>query len=326
MQVQAVSKKRTGDQSTAGVDVSQDWLDVHVLPAGTSLRVPNSEVGIRKLKRALLQMNTHLVVIEPTSRWHRPVQRSLHAAGIAVAEINPYRARSYARAEGVLAKNDRLDAMVLAKFGTILDLDTRPPAPESLAELGELVCARTSATTERTSLINQKGAATCSFLVRQLARRITRMSGVIDELEREITARIKSDPALARRHEILTSIPGIGDATAFVLIARLSELGSLSCKSIAKIVGVAPLDWESGKMRGQRHIFGGRHEVRTAAYMAALSAIRFNPPMKAYFERLIDNGKAFKQAMIAVVRKLVILANTLVGENRLWQETAPQQA
>lgn len=323
MQVQAVSKKRTVDHSTAGIDVSQDWLDVHVLPSGTSLRVSNSEAGIRKLKRTLLQLNTHLAVIEPTGRWHRAVQRSLHAAGIAVAELNPYRVRSFARAEGVLAKNDRIDAMVLAKFGTILDLNARPPAPKSMAELGELVCARTSASAERTSLMNQKVAASCSFLARQLSRRIVLMNRFIDELEREITARIKSDPGLARRHEVLTSIPGIGNATAFVMIAHLNELGALSSKAIAKLVGVAPLDWESGKMKGQRHIFGGRHEVRTASYMAALSAIRFNPPMKAYYERLIENGKAFKQAMIAVVRKLVILANTLVGENRLWQPTAP---
>ena len=137
MQVKAVSKKRTDDKSTAGIDVSQEWLDVHVLPAGQSLRVANTEVGIRQLKRLLLSLGTDLAIVEPTGRWHRLVQRSLHADGIVVAEVNPFRVRSFARAEGVLAKNDRLDAKVLAMFGVSMSPTARPPRSEFLQELDE---------------------------------------------------------------------------------------------------------------------------------------------------------------------------------------------
>lgn len=326
MQVQAVSKQRTGDKSTAGIDVSKDWLDAHVLPAGDTLHVANTVVGIRQLKRFIQLHNTDLVVIEPTGRWHRLVQRSLHADGIAVAEINPYRVRSYARAESILAKNDRLDAKVLAMFGVAMNPEARPPRPETLLALDELVCARTSAVAGCTALENQRVAATDKFLLNQLKKRITSANAAIDALTAEIMRRIKAEPALARKFEILISIPGVGAVTAATLVIRLSELGVISAKAVTKIVGVAPLDCDSGKMKGQRHIFGGRHDVRTAAYMAALSARQFNPPLKAYYERLIANGKSFKQAIVAVIRKLVILANTLVAEDRLWEEMPPKTA
>jgi transposase len=326
MQVKAVSKKRTGDKSTAGIDVSQEWLDVHVLPAGQSLRVANTEAGIRQLKRLLLSLGTDLAIVEPTGRWHRLVQRSLHADGIVVAEVNPFRVRSFARAEGILAKNDRLDAKVLAMFGVSMSPTARPPRSESLQELDELVCARSSAVAERTSLENQKATATIRFLLLQLKRRIAHISKVIDGLEEEIHRRIKAEPALLRKFQILMSIPGVGVVTAMTLVVRLNELGAISSKAIAKIVGVAPLDWDSGKMKGLRRIFGGRKDVRRVAYMAALSASQFNPALKAYFERLTDNGKSFKQAIVAVIRKLVILANTLVAEDRLWEKEAPKAA
>jgi len=326
MQVQAVSKKRTSDKSTAGIDVSQEWLDAHVLPSGQSLRVSNDDVGIRKLKRLLLSLNTELVVIEPTGRWHRLVQRSLYADGIPVAEVNPYRVRNYARAEGILAKNDRLDAKVLAMFGNAMQPQARPPRPEVLLELDELVCARVSAVAERTTLENQRATALTSFLLRQLKQRIAHVSNVIKGLEDEIMKRIKAEPALARKFQILMSIPGVGTVTAMTFVVRLNELGAISSKAIAKIVGVAPLDCDSGKMKGQRHIFGGRHDVRSVAYMAALSASQFNPPLKAYYSRLTNNGKSFKQAIVAVIRKLVILANTLVTEDRLWDTNAPKAA
>lgn len=323
MQVKAVSNKRTDEKSTAGIDVSQEWLDVHVLPGGGSLHVANTEAGIRKLKRFLKGLNTDFVVVEPTGRWHRLVQRSLHADGIAVAEVNAYRARSFARAEGILAKNDKLDAKILAMFGVSMAPTARPPQPQIIAELGELITARRSAVAERTALGNQKCAATNPFLKRQLKQRISQLDTAISAIENEILRQIKSDPMLSRRYEIFQSIPGVGDVTAFTLIVRLSELGQITSKAVAKLVGVAPLDWDSGKMRGQRHIYGGRQDVRSVVYMAAHNAVTSNAPMKLFHERLVRNGKTYKQAITAVMRKLVILANTLIIENRLWQPTAP---
>lgn len=326
MQVQSVSNQRTDEKSTAGIDVSQEWLDVHILPAKESSRFRNTADGVRQLKRFVKSHAIELAVLEPTGRWHRLVQRSLHADGIAVAEVNPYRVRNYARAEGILAKNDRLDAKVLAMFGNAMKPQARPPRPETLLELDELVCARTSAVAERTTLENQQVAATCQFLLRQLKKRIAHLEKVIDALAGEITRRIMADVVLARRYEILLSIPGVGAVTASILVVRLHELGSISCKAASKIVGVAPLDFDSGKMKGPRRIFGGRSDVRRAAYMAALTARQFNPSLKAYFERLVENGKSFKQAIVAVIRKLITLANVLVTEDRLWEKSPPKAA
>lgn len=324
MQVQTVSNQRTDEKPTAGIDVGQEWLDVHLLPASVSSRFRNTADGVRQLKRLVKSHSIELAVIEPTGRWHRLVQRSLHAEGIAVAEVNPYRVRNYARAEGILAKNDRLDAKVLAMFGNAMKPQARPPRPETLLELDELVCARTSAVAERTTLENQRAAATGTFLLRQLKKRIAQIEAAIEALTNEIERRIMADAGLARRYEILLSIPGVGPTTASILVVRLHELGTISCKAVAKIAGVAPLDCDSGKMKGPRRIFGGRGDVRRAAYMAALSARRFNPSLKAYFEHLAANGKSFKQAIVAVIRKLLTLANALIAQDRIWEKLPPK--
>ena len=326
MQVQAVTKKRTDVQVTAGIDVGKDWLDVYVHPVGTALRVPNSESGFGELKRFLLKHKVDLVAIEPTGRYHRAAQASLTLAGLAVAVVNPYQLRCFARANQTLAKNDRLDARVLALFAMAMKPDVRPPAPEVLIELGELMRARMTAVAELTSLKNQMGSATIKFLASQFKRRIDRIKADIQSLDNEMQKRIGADPSLARRFEILTSIPGVGPTTAETLIISVSELGTLTPKSVAKILGVAPLDRDSGKMQGRRTCWGGRAEVRKIVYMAAVSASKSNPSLKAYFERLMNNGKAFKQAIVAVIRKLAILANTLIAEDRLWQIEAPKQA
>lgn len=326
MQVQNVSKQGTNAKSTAGIDVSQEWLDVHIVPGGTSLRVANTPVGIGKLKRTFRDHNVGLVTVEPTGRWHRLVQRSLHASGFTVALVNPYQVRSFARACLQFAKNDKLDARILAMFGAALDPVARPPAPQVMEELGELVQGRASAIDERTALENQQHAATIKFLKVQLKRRTARLQKCIDALDKEIERLVKSVPALSRKLEILTSIPGIGKATATTFIACLSELGTVSSKAIARLVGLAPLDWESGKQQGRRMIFGGRADVRRMAYMAAVSASLHNPPLKAFHDRLRSAGKAYKQTAVAVARKLVILANTLIAEDRLWMTKTPKTA
>jgi transposase len=291
-----------------------------------TFRVANDANGIRKLKRELLARNVELVVVEATGKWHRAVRRSLYADGIAVAEVDPYRVRNFARAQNILAKNDKLDASVLSLFAQTMNPQIRPPAPETMEELGELAHGRQSAVKEQTVLQNQLSASMSGFLRKHLQRRIARIAADIKALEKEIVRRIKADPGLARRYEILTSVPGIGVATAIAFIACLSELGSCNAKGIAKLVGVAPLDDDSGKRQGQRKIWGGRSAVRVSLYMAALTATQNNPDLKAYFDRLITTGKAYKQAIVAVMRKLVILANTLIAENRTWQRNAPQMA
>ena len=326
MQGKEPSEQVAKAKSYVGIDVSKSWLDVHVLPSGETLRVPNTPEGIRKLKRWLVRLELALVVIEATGKWHRPLHRSLHASAIPVAVVDPFRARMFAKAQGILAKTDRLDARVLAQFAAIMNPAMRAPAPEVMQELAELAKARESAVAEQTVLKNQLSAATVTFLKRQLERRIERIGKDIAALEREILRRIEADEGLARRHAILTSIIGVGPAVAATLIACLAELGTCSRKQIAMLAGLAPIADQSGERQGVRVIWGGRAAVRRSLYLAALTAARHDPNMKAFFQHLLDNGKPAKLAIIAVARKLVVLANVLVSENRLYTPQAPKYA
>ena len=324
MQGKEVTKTSAEAKATAGIDVCKDWLDAHIHPAGVALRVPNTKQGIKTLKTKFAKYGVTLTVIEATGKWHRAAHRSLHQAGFAVAVVNPYRSRKFADALGQLAKTDKIDARTLALYGEALKPGATLPSPTALAELAELVVARGAAKEERTALSNRQGAAESKFLIKELKRRGEETDDHIKSLDAEIVARIKADEDLARRYEILISIPGVGPVTAALLIAALSELGSLNAKQISALAGLAPMNWDSGTMRGQRHIAGGRAHVRKALYMAAVTAARFNPALKIVYERLRNAGKKPKLALIAIARKLVILANTLIAENRLWTENAPE--
>lgn len=326
MQGKEASEQESRAKCSVGIDVSKDWLDVHVLPAEARLRVPNTDQGIRQLKRWLAGFEIALVVVEATGKWHRHVQRSLVASAIQVAVVDPFRVRMFAKARGILAKTDRLDARVLALFAALMAPSVRPPAPQALAELAELVTARLTAVEAQTALKNQRSAAMFKFVQHQLDRRIGRGDKDIAALDAAILKRIKADHGLARRYAILTSIPSFGFVTAAILIACLAELGSLTAKQSGMLAGLAPIADQSGKRDGARVIFGGRARVRRVLYLAALTATRFNADMHAFYQRLRTAGKPPKAALIAVARKLVVLANTLIAEDRLWQTQAPKHA
>lgn len=325
MQGKEASEQET-PKCTAGIDVSKNWLDVYVSPAAESLRVPNTTEGIRQLKRWLMRHKIQLVAIEPTGKWHREICRSLRASLIAVAVVNPYRVRNFAKAQGILAKTDRLDAKVLAMFVVMMAPVCRAPTPQALEAMQELLTARASAVEEQTALKNQRAAAAGVFLTRQLTRRIAQVRTHIKALETECLKQIKADDGLARRFAILTSIPSFGTVVAMTLIACLSELGSLNSKEVGALAGLAPVPDDSGERQGVRVIWGGRAAVRRILYLAALTAQARNNDMQTVYRRLIANGKPPKKALIAVARKLVVLANTLITQDRLWSPQAPQSA
>lgn len=291
MQGKEASEQETKAKSNVGIDVSKDWLDIHVLPAGEALRVANTCEGIRRLKRWLTRFNLALVVVEATGKWHRPLRRSL-------------------------------DARVLAQFAAVMAPPVRAPEPQMIEELRELVVARASAVEQQTALKNQRSAATVKFLQRQLDRRIARADQDIAALDAAILKRVKADDGLARRYAILTSIAGIG----FVAAASLPELGSSTVKQIAMLAGLAPIADQSGKREGVRVVWGGRANVRRILYLAALTAMRFNTDMKAAYQRMTAAGKAPKLAIIAIARKLAVLANTLISQNRIWLPQPPKHA
>jgi transposase len=325
MQGKDRSEQETKTKSTVGIDVCKAWLDIHILPSEEAFRVPNTKAGSKEIIRRLRHHDVQLIAIEATGKWHRDLHRNLVDHGYAVRIVNPLRARLFAEAMGLLAKTDRLDARMLAIFAGSL-IEARPPAPEMIEALKELVQARGSAVEEQTSLTNQLKSAATVFLCRQLKLRLTQIAKHIKALETESLKRIRADPGLARRYDIVVSIPGFGHIVAITLLAWLSELGSCNDKQIATLCGLAPWPDDSSNRVGARHIRGGRQLIRNILYLAALTAKRFNQPMKAFFQRLTANGKATKQALVAVARKLIVLANTLVRADRLWQTEAPKCA
>jgi transposase len=318
MQGQIQPEARSAQRVYVGVDVCKDHLDAHLHPLGRRLRVANERDGVKRLKRELARHDVALVVIEATGKYHRLAHRSLDQSGFAVAVVNPLRSRLFAEAAGTRAKTDRVDARMLAMLGEALAPQATPPAPEALEALQELVHAHSAATAERTALSNRLEASRTGFLKGELKRRLKSLDGHIARLADEIAGRIAGDAALARRYEILVSIPSFGPAVATALIADLPELGALDRRAIACLAGVAPFADDSGATAGQRHIKGGRSHPRRALYWAALSAARHNPDLKVFYKRLRDKGKKPKVALTAVMRKLVVLANTLLKEDRLW--------
>lgn len=326
MQGQEATELISIAKSSIGIDVSKDWLDVHVSPSGDLFRVGNDKAGIAALKRRLARFEIACVALEPTGKWHRQLWRSLVASRIPAVVVDPYRVRMFAKAKGILAKTDKLDARVLSSFAAVMGPARRPPPSEAVDAIAELVTARESAVAEQTRLKNQRAAATLSFLDVQFEERLQYIAGVIAALEQEIERSVKAKPELSERYAILLSIPGIGPVTAATLIGCLSELGSLTDKEITMLAGLAPIADQSGQRDGKRSVRGGRSHIRRALYCAALSAARYNKPLRAFYTHLTDNGKAAKCALIAVARKLLLLASTLLAQNRKWQPIAPKAA
>lgn len=310
-------------QVYAGIDVCKDFLDVYLHPLGWRLRVANQPEGLRRLKRILVGHRDAFVVIEATGKYHRLAQRSLTQSGFAVAVVNPRRARLFAQAFGALAKTDRVDAQMLAVLGAALEPRATPPAAEAVEALQELEHARGAAIAQRTALLNRRTASHTHFLKAELKRQLANIDRHIARLAEQIATRIAADPGLARRNQILASIPGCGPVVVPALIADLPELGSLDRRAIASLAGLAPFANDSGDTDGQRHIKGGRAYPRRALYWAALSATRHNPDLATFYQRLRKKGKKPKVALTAVMRKLLVMANTLVKEDRLWAPSHP---
>lgn len=323
MQGKVMSKHSAAPEVTVGIDVCKAWLDVHILPAETVLRVANNKKGHKELIAALRGLDIGMIVIEATAKYHRSIHRLLHDAGWPVAIVNPLRARLFADSIGALAKTDKVDARVLAMFGETGRLSVTPLLAEIIENVREIVRGREAAVAAKTALENHLGTAAVACVRQQIAAQIRTAERAIDALTIAAVAAIKSDTALARRLAILVSIPGVGVVTAIGLIANMPELGALDAKKAGMLAGVAPIASESGPRIGLRRIRGGRAVVRTGIYMAAVSAARTNGHLKRFYDRLVAAGKPKKVALVAVMRKLLVLANTLVKDDRLWAAEKP---
>lgn len=308
-----------------GIDVCKGHLDVQITGTAVNVafRVANDKAGTRELLKRLYGHVVALIVMEATGKFHRQVHRRLYDAGFAVTIVNPLRARLFAESLGMLAKNDKVDARMLAIMARAADLKPTPPRPESVENLMELTRARDGLVTQRAALHNQIEAATLKTVKSVLLHQMRATREAIRRLQTAIVAAIETEPAFARRYAILVSIPGVGAITAALLIANFPELGSCDRRQTASLAGLAPFDDDSGGRRGRRAIRGGRASVRTGTYMAAVSASRCNPDLKRFYDRLVANGKDKKLALTAVMRKLLALANTLLAADRLWTQNPP---
>lgn len=308
-------------KSTIGVDISKDHLDACRWPGGETTRVTNDPAGHRRLIR-WIGGDVARVAFEATGAYHAAFERALHRADVPYSKLNPARVRRFAEAIGTQAKTDRVDARLIARMGAMLEPAPQAPRPAILAELHELQLARTALVRERTAATNRAGRLTLALLKRQHAARLRQIERALTEIDTAIATLVASDPGLARKAEVLRSIPGVSTITAAAILAEMPELGTLEAASAASLTGLAPFTRESGKWKGQAKIGGGRADLRRALYLPALSAARHNPDLKAVYDRLRAKGKPAKVALVALMRKLVILANALVRDDRTWQSRA----
>lgn len=302
-----------------GIDVSKAALDVHVLPAGTSRRFTNDRGGHTALGEWLSPHPVERVILEATSGYERKVTQALQRLGYHVCVVNPARPREFAKAGSRLAKTDRLDAAVLAHYAQVFDPPPAPRPGDVEAKLARYASTRDTFVAEKTRLRNQLDLNDDADLERMHRDILETIEAKLAELDRMIQSCIREKAELSQRYDQLRAVPGIGPVAAVSLLAFLPELGQVSRRAIAALVGVAPFARDSGMMRGQRRIAGGRANVRRTLFMASLSAVRHNPIIKAFYERLIKGGTAKKQAIIACIRKLLTILNAMVRDNKEWK-------
>ena len=299
------------------LDVSKDRLDAFCSATGEAFALPNSADGHRELCRRA-KASGAVTAMEASGGYEQPALRALHTAGLPARLCDPRKVRLFARASGQWAKNDRLDARAIAAFAQAIPGENHSldQVPQRLAEL---VTYRRQIVDAETTLGNQARHLTDAALKRDAARRLATLKMRRIMVETRIAADIKASPGLAARAAILNSVPGIGPVLSAVLLAEMPELGHLGRREVAALVGVAPIDNDSGKRRGPRSTYGGRATVRTTLYMAALVAGQRNKPLAEFRARLLAAGKKPKVAIVAVMRKLIVLANALLRDNRPYR-------
>lgn len=304
--------------SFVGVDVSKARLDVACRPDGQAFHVANDPEGIASLVDRLRASGPALIVMEATGGLERPAAVALATAGLPVRVVEPSRARHFARSLGQHSKTDAIDARVLAHFAEAVRPEARALPDEATHQLQALLDRRRQLVEIRVAEENRLRQHPTAAVRRDLEAHIAYLAGQVGRLDREVAEAIAADEALQLRDELLRTIPGVGTQTSAMLIGMLPELGVLNGKQVAALAGLAPRARDSGTMTGTRRIFGGRGRVRSALYMSAVSGIRFNPVLRAFYSRLRTAGKPAKVAIVAIARKLLTIANAMVRDGTPW--------
>jgi len=314
------------DALYVGIDVAKDSFDVASNPAGLKLSLPQDPKGRQRLLDSLQVHAVALIVLEAAGGYERSLVAELLQAGYNVVIANPRQVRDFARGIGKLAKTDRIDAEVLAHFGRMVQPKPRSQPSQQTTNLAELVTRRRQLSDLSTQESNRLPMARHAKVRKSLQKIIRALEQQIIDLDKLIRDNIESDDGLRRKDDILQSFKGVGPGTSAMLLSHLPELGRLNRQEIAALAGLAPWDIKSGAWAGKSRIRGGRKEVRSLLYMAALSAIRSNQIIKKFYQRLTSQGKAFKLVITACMRKILVILNTLVRNNCLWSPHPAENA
>lgn len=301
-----------------GIDVSNESLDVATRPTGEFWSVSNTDKGILGIVARLQPLSPEMIVVEATGGLEAPVVTALTSAGLPIVAVNPRQVRDFAKASGRLAKTDKIDAHVIAHFGEAVRPDIRPVKDKELQELTGLITRRRQIIDMLTAEKNRLKRAS-KQVAKDIEAHVAWLQKRLDRIDAELLKRIKKNPLWHEKDVICRSVPGVGPILSMSLLANLPELGKVSPRQVSALVGVAPFNHDSGKYRGRRFVWGGRANVRAVLYMATLIAIRFNPRIKAFYEKLINNGKKPKVAITACMHKLLIILNAMVRDGTTWQ-------
>lgn len=302
-----------------GIDVSKAVLDVAVSPTEERLSVSNSDDGMKRLIAQLAERTVNLIVLEASGGLERRAVAALAGAGLPVVAVNPRQVRDFAKATGKLAKTDAIDAAILALFAERIRPELRPLKDAQTAELEALVVRRRQVVDMIAAEKNRLSAAPPSKQVRTaIGRTIEWLQKQLDKNDQDLDKAVKNSGVWREKDVLLRSVPGVGKILSRTLLCLLPELGKLTRKQIAALVGVAPLNRDSGTLRGRRCVWGGRAQVRKVLYMGALVGARFNPTIRAFHERLVSAGKPKKVALVACMRKLLTILNAMVASNKPW--------
>lgn len=301
-----------------GIDVSKETLEIASYPSGKGWRINYSPEEIKKLIQCLGEMTPRLIVVEATGGWENELVEHLSVADLPVVVVNPRKIRDFAKASGILAKTDRLDAWVLARFAEALKPDLRKNRVTAQDRQLKNLMARRRQLVEMIVQEKNRLAHASGRIQQEIEDHLEWLEECLKSLDKNMDHWIQDNPALREKKTILTSVPGVGNILASMLITDLPELGQVDSKQIAALVGVAPFNRDSGHFRGKRAIWGGRAWVRATLYMGTLSAIRCNPSIAPFYKRLIQAGKAPKVALTACMRKLLVILNAMTKHNTLW--------
>jgi transposase len=302
-----------------GIDVSKDRLDVHVRPSGEGFVVERNGKGLKELVERLSSLAPSLIAVEATGGFETIVAAAIAGAQLPLAVVNPAQIRHFAQAVGKRAKSDPIDAAVIARFAEAVKPEPRQLLDEAARLLAELVGRRTQIVEMLVAERQREQRVTAARVRKSIARHIATLEKELVTVDRDIDGLVRGSPVWREKEDLLTTFPGVGGTIARVLLAELPELGRLTRREIASLVGVAPFTRQSGRWKGKSMIAGGRTDVRSAAFMAALSAIRFNPVLRLFYQRLLAAGKPKMVALIAVARKILTILNAMLRDKKQWQ-------